>query len=196
MWLGGLSTHLKSSSVRIGVSKACDGETMLAEDFLRYQSPRWSRLIFNQTEQVFDNSPVGSLVVRSSSRSLRCVCEEKRREVGKRSPVWLLRIHDFMHAVQHNFEQLHISQETVISSVSTRNLIINLLSQTSNLSNHSSLPNAVSPAGLLYRRPLCSICPKYQEHSRAGKVHRSHSHPVLDVYPGVSCQCLSLRHFL
>lgn len=45
------------------------------------------------------------------------MCEEKRREVGKRSPVWLLRLQDFMHALQHNFEQLHIFQLLVLARV-------------------------------------------------------------------------------
>lgn len=45
------------------------------------------------------------------------MCEEKRREVGKRSPVWLLRLQDFMHALQHNFEQLHIFQLLVFARV-------------------------------------------------------------------------------
>jgi hypothetical protein len=56
------------------------------------------------------------LVVRSPQEAFG-VCEEKRREVGKRSPVWLLSLYDFMHVLQHNFEQLHIFQLLVFARV-------------------------------------------------------------------------------
>jgi hypothetical protein len=65
--------HLKSSCVRIGVSQACGGEVVLADNFQGDQGPRWSGLICHEVKWVFDNSPVGLLVVRSSSGSLRCV---------------------------------------------------------------------------------------------------------------------------
>ena len=79
MSLGGLSTHLKSSSVRIGVSKACDGGTVLADDYQGDQGRRWSGLICHEMKWTFDSLPVGLLVVRSSSRSLRCVWGEEER---------------------------------------------------------------------------------------------------------------------
>jgi hypothetical protein len=56
------------------------------------------------------------LVVRSP-QEIFGVCEEKRREVGKRSTVWLLSLYDFMHVLQHNFEQLHIFQLLVLARI-------------------------------------------------------------------------------
>ena len=123
-----------------------------------------------------------------------CV-RRRRREVGKRSPMWLLRIHDFMQALQHNFEQLHISQETVISIVSTRNLIIKSLPQNYHLSNHSSFPDTNFSTWALLSSPTPSNAPEYQEHSQTVRMHRSHSNPVLEVYVGVNCQCLSIETF-
>ena len=123
------------------------------------------------------------------------MCEEKRREVGKRSPVWLLRLHDFMHALEHNFEQLHIFQETVISTVSNGKLIIKLFSKSLATKSHPFFGSHNPTTPFLSSLTLV-IAQPYHEHSRAMEQHRSHSNLVREGFLDTTCQCLLNETFL
>jgi hypothetical protein len=110
--------------------------------------------------------------------------------------VWSLRLQDFMHALQHNFEQLHIFQELVISTVSTGILIIRMLRKVLFFKIPIYPRTHVPPPSLLvvaHPTHCTSISGTFK---KSMSMHRSHGNLVVKGCLDITCQCLPTETFL
>lgn len=97
---------------------------------------------------------------------------------------------------RHNFEQLHISQEHVISSVLIGIITADTLLKAILFRYPIHTQHTFTPHSACLSSPTLLIALRKQSTQESSNMHRSHTHLAIDGCLAITCQCLSIETFL